>query len=67
MISASFAREDEWMQATRFSCSTDHTLQHRVVLEVMREGVAQADERPAAAGPADGLAVPTEQRSKLTD
>lgn len=55
------------MQATRFSCSTDHTLQHRVVLEVMREGVAQADERPAAAGPADGLAVPTEQRSKLTD
>jgi hemerythrin len=32
------------MQATRFSCRKDHTLQHRVVLEVMREGVVQAHE-----------------------
>ena len=44
LAAESFAREDEWMQATRFSCRKDHTLQHRVVLEVMREGVVQAHE-----------------------
>ena len=44
LAAESFAREDEWMQATRFSCRKDHTLQHRVVLEVMREGIVQAQE-----------------------
>jgi hemerythrin len=44
LAAGSFAREDEWMQATRFSCRRDHTLQHRVVLEVMREGLVQARE-----------------------
>lgn len=44
LTAENFAREDEWMQSTRFSCRKDHTLQHRVVLEVMREGIVQADE-----------------------
>ena len=39
-----FAREDLWMQSTGFSSRKDHMLQHRVVLEVMREGIVQADE-----------------------
>lgn len=33
-----FAREDRWMQSTGFSSSNCHSSQHRVVLEVMREG-----------------------------
>lgn len=34
-----FSREDEWMQATRFSASNCHSVQHQIVLQVMREGV----------------------------
>lgn len=34
-----FSREDRWMQDTRFSSSNCHTTQHKVVLQVMREGV----------------------------
>ena len=37
-----FGQEDNWMLTTQFSSATDHTLQHRVVLNVMREGLAQA-------------------------
>jgi hemerythrin-like metal-binding protein len=44
LTAENFAHEDEWMQSTRFSSRKDHTLQHRVVLEVMREGIAQADQ-----------------------
>ena len=33
-----FAREDQWMQSTRFSASNCHTMQHKVILQVMREG-----------------------------
>ena len=33
-----FGREDAWMQATRFASSNCHTMQHQVVLQVMREG-----------------------------
>lgn len=44
LAAASFACEDQWMQSTGFSSRKDHTLQHRVVLEVMREGIVQADE-----------------------
>ena len=33
-----FGREDEWMEATRFSSTNCHTTQHPVILEVMREG-----------------------------
>lgn len=38
----SFAREDVWMRATGFSSRREHAVQHRVVLEVMREGSLQA-------------------------
>lgn len=37
-----FGREDAWMRETRFSGADTHTLQHRVVLNVMREGLALA-------------------------
>jgi hemerythrin-like metal-binding protein len=40
-----FGREDAWMRATRFASVNCHTTQHKVVLQVLREG-AQA----AAAG-----------------
>lgn len=33
-----FEREDQWMQDTRFSSGNCHSTQHKVVLEVMREG-----------------------------
>ncbi|MDR0225710.1 MAG: hemerythrin [Burkholderiaceae bacterium] len=37
-----FDQEDRWMQSTRFSSSNCHSLQHKVVLQVMREGAQQA-------------------------
>jgi hemerythrin-like metal-binding protein len=37
-----FGQEDRWMQATRFAASNCHSVQHKVVLEVMREGLVQA-------------------------
>jgi len=37
-----FTREDQWMQATRFSSSNCHSMQHKVVLQVMREGITLA-------------------------
>jgi hemerythrin-like metal-binding protein len=37
-----FHREDEWMRRTRFASGENHMLQHRVVLNVMREGLALA-------------------------
>jgi len=39
-----FALEDERMEATRFASRNGHSLQHRVVLEVMCEGLVQAGE-----------------------
>lgn len=39
---AHFAQEDRWMLSTRFAASNCHTLQHKVVLGVMREGAVQA-------------------------
>jgi hemerythrin-like metal-binding protein len=36
-----FGREDDWMQATRFSSSNCHSMQHKVVLQVMREGLTR--------------------------
>ncbi|CAN5223568.1 hypothetical protein BH10PSE16_BH10PSE16_30930 [soil metagenome] len=38
-----FGREDQWMQATRFSSTNCHSVQHQVVLQVMREGIALAE------------------------
>lgn len=37
-----FTREDEWMYSTGFSRDNCHSLQHRVVLQVLREGLARA-------------------------
>ena len=37
-----FGQEDRWMLATRFSSVNCHTMQHKVVLEVMREGAGLA-------------------------
>lgn len=37
-----FGQEDRWMAATRFASSNCHSMQHKVVLQVMREGAAQA-------------------------
>lgn len=33
-----FEREDQWMRNTRFSSSNCHSMQHKVILQVMREG-----------------------------
>ncbi|MDQ3060521.1 MAG: hemerythrin domain-containing protein [Pseudomonadota bacterium] len=38
-----FGREDQWMQATRFSSSNCHSMQHQIVLQVMREGIKLID------------------------
>ncbi|WP_313076708.1 hemerythrin domain-containing protein [Melaminivora sp.] len=40
-----FAQEDRWMQATQFASGNCHSLQHKVVLKVMREGGEQGDLR----------------------
>lgn len=34
-----FTREDRWMQATRFASSNCHSMQHKVVLQILREGL----------------------------
>jgi len=33
-----FGREDQWMQDTGFAADNCHAIQHKIVLEVMREG-----------------------------
>ena len=45
-----FGREDRWMQETRFSSTNCHSVQHKVVLQVMREGLL-----PARPGGLDAL------------
>lgn len=40
--SAHFDREDNWMRRTHFSAADNHIMQHRVVLNVLREGLALA-------------------------
>lgn len=37
-----FGREDDWMRKTRFAGADHHVLQHRVVLNLLREGLAMA-------------------------
>lgn len=37
-----FGREDEWMRRTAFSAADNHIIQHRVVLNVLREGLTLA-------------------------
>ena len=38
-----FEREDRWMNATRFSSTHIHTTQHKVVLQVMHEGLSAGE------------------------
>lgn len=38
-----FGSEDDWMRKTRFASAENHILQHRVVLNVLREGLAMAE------------------------
>ena len=52
-----FGTEDEWMQSTRFSSTNCHTMQHKVILQVMREG--------AQRGQAGELAVVRQMASEL--
>ena len=40
-----FAQEDRWMAATGFSVGNCHSTQHKVVLEIMREGLKKAADR----------------------
>jgi hemerythrin-like metal-binding protein len=37
-----FSQEDDWMRSTAYPSATQHTLEHRVVLNLMREGLGQA-------------------------
>lgn len=41
---AHFAQEDAWMRASRFGPARRHSIQHRVILQVLREGAARAAE-----------------------
>lgn len=38
-----FDQEDRWMRETRFAAGNCHTVQHKVVLDVMREGLKRAE------------------------
>lgn len=40
-----FGGEDKWMKDTKFSSSNCHTMQHNVILEVMREGLRRGREK----------------------
>lgn len=39
-----FGREDRWMAQTGFASGNCHSVQHRVVLQVLREGTVRAEE-----------------------
>lgn len=40
-IEAHFGQEDRWMRSTRYGVANCHSMQHRVVLDAMREGAAR--------------------------
>lgn len=40
---AHFGQEDRWMEATGFSTGNCHSTQHKVVLDIMREGQKRAE------------------------
>lgn len=44
-----FNQENEWMRSTGFASADSHILQHRVVLNVLREGMALARDHQFAA------------------
>lgn len=66
---AHFAQEDRWMQATRFASSNCHSLQHKVVLQVMREGTQRAEqgELDVLRGMASELAIWFQQHTQSMD
>lgn len=39
-----FSLEDAWMASTRFASGNCHSMQHKVVLQVMREGAVRAQQ-----------------------
>jgi hemerythrin-like metal-binding protein len=39
-----FGQEDAWMASTRFASGNCHSMQHKVVLQVMREGIVRAEQ-----------------------
>lgn len=41
---AHFAQEDEWMRATHYASCDCHAVQHRMILQVMREGELRAQQ-----------------------
>lgn len=41
---AHFGQEDRWMQATGFAADNCHSTQHKVVLDIMREGAKRCAE-----------------------
>jgi len=64
-----FGREDRWMLDTRFSSSNCHTMQHKVVLQVMREGLrmAQAEDFTSLRHMARELALWFPQHAQTMD
>lgn len=44
-----FERENDWMRQSRFAGASDHMLQHRVVLNLLRDGLALARQGELAA------------------
>ncbi len=40
---AHFGQEDRWMQSTRFASGNCHSMQHRVILQVLGEGTERAE------------------------
>lgn len=64
-----FTREDRWMQDTRFAASNCHSVQHRVVLQVLREGTSrgEAGDLPVIRQIADELAVWFPQHADAMD
>lgn len=64
-----FGQEDAWMAATRFASGNCHSMQHKVVLQVMREGAARAaqGELPVVRAMASELAVWFPQHAQAMD
>lgn len=64
-----FAQEDAWMASTRFASGNCHSMQHKVVLQVMREGAARAaqGELPVVRAMASELAVWFPQHAQAMD
>ncbi|WP_311223441.1 MULTISPECIES: hemerythrin domain-containing protein [unclassified Acidovorax] len=65
-----FGQEDRWMQSTRFASSNCHSMQHRVILQVLGEGTERAEkhgELQVLRGMASELAVWFPQHTQSMD